>query len=122
MSLSFLYVLDRSWFGLWCFTPLSTIFSYIVAVSFIVLPGENRRLPKVTDKLCYIMLHRVHFVLVGFESTTLVVIGTDCTGSCKSNYHTITTKTVPYCIMLFRSMDIRPNYSASVWHILFIFH
>jgi hypothetical protein len=27
----------------------------------------------------------------GFELTTLVVIGTDCTGSCKSNYHTITT-------------------------------
>jgi hypothetical protein len=27
-------------------------------------------------------------------STTLVVIGTDCTGSCKSNYHTITTTTV----------------------------
>jgi hypothetical protein len=27
----------------------------------------------------------------GFELTTLVVIDTDCTGSCKSNYHTITT-------------------------------
>ena len=25
----------------------------------------------------------------------LVVIGTDCTGSCKSNYHTITTTTAP---------------------------
>jgi len=28
---------------------------------------------------------------VGFKLTTLVVIGTDCIGSCKSNYHTITT-------------------------------
>ena len=28
------------WCGLWCLTPLSTIFSYIVAVSFI--GGENR--------------------------------------------------------------------------------
>jgi hypothetical protein len=27
--------------------------------------------------------------------STLVVIGTDCTGSCKSNYHTITTTSVP---------------------------
>jgi hypothetical protein len=27
---------------------------------------------------------------VRFQWTTLVVIGTDCTGSCKSNYHTIT--------------------------------
>jgi len=26
-----------------------------------------------------------------FELTTLVVIGTNCIGSCKSNYHTITT-------------------------------
>ena len=30
-------------------------------------------------------------VLLGFELTTLVVIGTDCTGSCKSTYHTTTT-------------------------------
>jgi hypothetical protein len=29
-----------------------------------------------------------------FELTTSVVIGTDNTGSCKSNYHTITTTTV----------------------------
>jgi len=29
----------------------------------------------------------------GFELTTLVVIGTDCTGSCRSNFHTITTTT-----------------------------
>jgi hypothetical protein len=28
--------------------------------------------------------------LTGFELTTLLVIGTDYTGSCKSNYHTIT--------------------------------
>jgi hypothetical protein len=27
----------------------------------------------------------------GFEHTTLVVMDTDCIGSCKSNYHTITT-------------------------------
>ena len=30
-----------------------------------------------------------------FELTTLVVIGTDCIGSCKSNYHTITATTTP---------------------------
>ena len=32
-------------------------------------------------------------VLKGFEVITLVVIGTGCTGSCKSNYHRITTMT-----------------------------
>jgi hypothetical protein len=30
-----------------------------------------------------------------FELTTLVVIGTDCTGSCKSNHHAIMTMTAP---------------------------
>ena len=32
---------------------------------------------------------------VGFKLTTIVVIGTNCIGSCKSNYHTITTTTAP---------------------------
>jgi hypothetical protein len=32
---------------------------------------------------------------MGFEFTTLVEIGTDSTGSCKSNYHMITTTTAP---------------------------
>jgi hypothetical protein len=33
--------------------------------------------------------------LSGFDLTTLVVIGTDCTGSCKSNFRMITTTTTP---------------------------
>jgi hypothetical protein len=41
------------------------------------------------------MLYRVHLAWAEFELTTLVVIGTDCIGSCKSNYHTITTTTAP---------------------------
>jgi hypothetical protein len=32
------------------------------------------------------------------SNSTLVVIGTDCIGSCKSNYHKITTSTLPYLI------------------------
>ena len=33
--------------------------------------------------------------LTGFELTILVVIDTDCTGSCKSNYHMIITRQPP---------------------------
>ena len=36
-----------------------------------------------------------------FELTTSVVIGTDCIGSCKSNYHTITATTARVAIWYF---------------------
>ena len=33
--------------------------------------------------------------MCGIQTQTLVVMGTNCTGSCKSNYHIFTTTTVP---------------------------
>jgi rRNA-processing protein FCF1 len=35
------------------------------------------------------MLFRVHLAMKRFELTTLVVIGTECTYSCISKYHTM---------------------------------
>ena len=45
---------------------------------------KTNDLPQVNDKFYHIMLYQIHLACVGFELTMLVVIGTDCIGSCKS--------------------------------------
>ena len=40
------------------------------------------------------MLYGVHLASAAFKVTMLVLIGNDCIGSIKSNYHTITTRTI----------------------------
>jgi hypothetical protein len=73
MSLSLLYVLDNFSQILVWFMVFNATFNNILAIAWrsvllveeIGVPGENNRLPQVTDKL---IVHRVHFALGGIRT------------------------------------------------------
>ena len=79
-------------FSVVCFVCLCKAFSTIFQFYWL---SKQEYQEKITYKLYHIMLYRVHLTMKGFELTTLVVIGTECTDSCKSNYHTMTVTADP---------------------------
>jgi len=60
-----------------------------IAVILVQETGENRHRPGIDHRqtLSYKCCIEYTSPRVGFELSTLAVIDTDCTGSCKSNYH-----------------------------------
>ena len=56
-------------------------------------PGENHR--PVASHWQTLSYNVVHLVLIGIWTHHVSGDGTDCIGSCKSNYHTITATTNP---------------------------
>ena len=82
----------------WCLVGVYATFNNISVISwrsvcFWWMKPEDPE--NTTDKFYHILFYRVHLAMNGFECKILVVIGTDCIGSCKSNYHTITATTAP---------------------------
>ena len=81
--------------GYWCLTLHQQYFSYIVVVSFIGGGNQSTQTKPMTyhkSLTNFIAECCIEYPspLARFKHTTLVVIGTDWTGSCKSNYHTVT--------------------------------
>jgi hypothetical protein len=78
------------------FMGLNATFNNISVISWrsvllVECPKKTTDLSQVTDKLYHISHNVTSIAWVGFELTTLVVIGTDCI----AYYHTITTTTAP---------------------------
>jgi hypothetical protein len=97
------------WLELRCITPLISVIAWraVLLVEETGVPVEYHR-PATShwQTLSHNVCIEYTSQWTGFK-LTLVVIGTDCIGSCKSNYHKITTTMAP--LALLKKFAIKTN-------------
>ena len=91
-GLFFLFI-DFRWEGIVHLFVCLMVFNATFNNISVLLVEKTTNLSQVADKFYHIMLYTSSWSR--FELTTSVVIGTDCMGSCKSNYRTIKIMTAP---------------------------
>jgi hypothetical protein len=90
--------LFSSWIFVVCLMVFNATFNNISVISWrsVLLVEETGENHQPVASHWQTLSHNVVHLGSRFELTTSVVIGTDCIGSCKSNYHTITAMTAPH--------------------------